>query len=126
MSPSPKMGPSVESCLAALSHLLFFNSILKGDKPFKFVKLKINAFLPVIFPSLPVNESICLKYFFCIFLPRSSFHFVQAKREAKRAGDAREAEAQRRTRASKQKNMHIHPGRGRGGEDIGQVPCPLR
>ena len=36
-----------------------------------------------------------------MFLPSSSFHFVQAKREAKRAGDAREAEAQRRTRASK-------------------------
>ena len=37
-------------------------------------------------------------------MPSSSFHFVQAKREAKRAGDAREAEAQRRTRASKKKN----------------------
>lgn len=61
-----------------------------------------------------------------MFLPRSSFHFVQAKREAKRAGDEREAEAQRRTRASKQKNIHIDPRRGRGGEDIGQVPCPLR
>lgn len=61
-----------------------------------------------------------------MFLPRSSFHFVQAKRKAKRAGDAREAEAQSRTRVSKQKNIHIHPGRGRGGKDIGQVPCPLR
>ena len=66
-------------------------------------------------------------------MPSSSFHFVQAKREAKRAGDAREAEAQRRTRASKKnkqtkqtKKTYIHPGRGRGGEDIGQVTCPLR
>lgn len=65
-------------------------------------------------------------------MPSSSFHFVQAKREAKLAGDAREAEAQRRTRASKKKKAkqtkktYIHPGRGRGGEDIGQVTCPLR
>ena len=39
-------------------------------------------------------------------MPSSSFHFVQAKREAKLAGDAREAEAQRRTRASKKKKQN--------------------
>lgn len=53
-------------------------------------------------------------------MPSSSFHFVQAKREAKLAVDAREAEAQRRTRASKKKksktnkkNIHT-PRQGEG------------